>query len=146
MSNVVRDYVDYVEMCELLNTPAVSEKIFEEKWLYQNDIVDDPLYEHEQDTWNPHDIDTTSPDFEAGFEAGLRADDIQKSEEDSGEITPIEIDPDTLSEDERVFYDAGYDVASSKPVDMTEVEAVDAAYRDGCNEGFAMGKRRTNAF
>lgn len=90
----------------------------------------------------PFPIDTTSPDFTAGFEAGLRADDIQKSEEESGEVTPIEIDPDTLSEDERVFYDAGYDAGFDQAVsDQIDENDISFAYEDGYDDGFNAGRK-----
>ena len=51
------------------------------------------------------DIDVTSADWSAGYDAGLNANLIAEDEPD------VVLDPDTLSEDERALYDAGYNAA-----------------------------------
>ena len=61
------------------------------------------------------DIDVTSADWHAGYEAGFKVSAIIENEPDSDAI----LDPDTLSEDERALYEAGYNAACDE-VDRSE--------------------------
>jgi hypothetical protein len=79
---------------------------------------------------NENEIDVTSADWSAGYEAGLNAHLVTNDEPDA------DFDPDTLSEDERVFYDLGYDDGY---VDATDEETEKDQYGHGYDEGWDDG-------
>ena len=74
--------------------------------------------------------------FNDGYDAGVRAASIVNVEHIAGEETPTELDPDTLSEDERVLYDIGFEAG--------QVAAnMEAHYDRGYEDGYEIGSEES---
>lgn len=80
-------------------------------------------------------VDPSSADWNAGFEAGLRAFDIEESEAVAGQENVTTLDPDTLNPDELAFYEAGKSTGYDEGYEDGYNDALSIGYEDGLQAG-----------